>query len=134
MPIETKWLLENRIVLVCTSGHVEAADMRNMSDMTIKMFESCEVPLVHILINEQADSLPKSVGHITKATEFMRHEKMGWFIIFGNDNPVMKFQSYLVSKVMRLRYRRVNTMQEALEFLQMVDSTLLQALTQLDGN
>ncbi len=121
------WLLENKVIYVVTEGDLALEDVQYVSESVINLIDQSDSPLIHIVLSEEKlDSLPKSLSAFNKVVEFLRHERMGWFLIYGNTNraPIVKFLGTMVIEMAKVRHRRFDTMQECLEFLVEVDPEL----------
>jgi hypothetical protein len=125
MPAQVSWHLENRIVGIRVFDTVTIADVNALSDTIIALFEASDTPLIHLLVDESdMTDFPKQFRDIYRVGVFMKHPQMGWFIIYGGNNALFRVISHLVTQLMRLRHRHFDTLEDAVEFLQSMDSTL----------
>lgn len=119
------WLLDSKIILAQPTGDTTPAELKRVSDTFRAFIDKSDAPLVHILIDEsQLKSMPISIKLVTDIVDVFRHPRLGWFILYGSDDQVKKFVSTMVTKVSRVRHRRFDTMDDCLNFLTMVDSSL----------
>ena len=125
MGIEMQWYVPQKIVHGDIIGDISLEDIQNSSRELQEMFAQSDSPLVHVLSNEsQVGSLPISLNMLSEAADFMRHPQMGWMITYGTDNRMAKFMLSMISGIARVRHRRFATLEESLEFLVSVDTTL----------
>lgn len=70
---------------------------------------------------------PTNALSALRATEsWLRHPNMGWAILINkNANPMLDFLLAVVTKVVKLKYRKATTPEEALSLLRTLDPTLL---------
>jgi len=125
--VSIDWLLENKIIQVITEGDLALDDVRTVSNAVIDHINQSPAPLVHVVLSEEKmDSLPKSLKAFSEVVEFLRHDRIGWFLIYGNTShaPIAKFLGTMVIEMAKVRHRRFETLQESLDFLVSMDTTL----------
>jgi hypothetical protein len=117
------WLVEGHLLLLNSWGHVNVNELAAMDTRINEMLTNSTVPLVHgihdhskaLQIPSAKDLMKVKAGH---------NPRVGWLIIIGLDNKLMKFFVSVAGQVLNIRLRFMNTLDEALSFLQEVDSTL----------
>lgn len=125
MGFDIEWFVHGRIIKANISGDIAIEDLKNGSDIALKMFEESDAPLVHVITNEtDVGSLPVSLQLFSEAVEFMRHPRMGWMLMYPTANQLSKFLSGMVAGIAKVRYRRFESIEESLQFLVSVDTTL----------
>lgn len=125
MPFEVSWLVEGQIIHANLKGKITVEEIQENSELAISMFESTDAALVHVLTNEaDLDSLPMSLKLVSEATGFLQHPKTGWMIMYGSDDRIPRFMTAMITGMTKVRHRRFDTLEESLEFLMSVDSTL----------
>jgi len=127
MSIHIHWHIEGRIIYATIIGEIGINDLKQASDQIVALIEESHAPLIHLLVDEtQAGAPPKpDLKPITDALQVFRHPRMGWLIVFGNSgNRLARLITYMVSQLGRLRFRRFDTLQESLEFLYSMDTSL----------
>jgi len=123
----TSWFIQNRVIHQVCAGEMSLEDVSHGSTSIIEHIDESDAPLVHLIISEtDLISLPTSLAAFTKSVEFLRHKRLGWFIIYGNMNqaPIVKFLGTAVITMAGVRHRRVETLRDALKHLAFVDTTL----------
>lgn len=117
------WLVENKLLLVNTWGKVNVNELSEMDSRISEMLETSQAPLVHgIHDHSRAESIPSAKDLMQVRAG--KHQRVGWLIIVGLDNKLMKFFVSATGQVLNIRLRFMNTVEEALAFLQDIDSTL----------
>lgn len=127
MSVDINWLLEGKIIHVIIEDDIDIKDVAQLSESILVYFEQSNAPLIHILVNKKETGIfPKSLSSISEGVKFLRHEQLGWFIIYGNmkHEKIAVFFSTVVTGITKVRHRRFENITESLEFLIMVDSTL----------
>lgn len=117
------WLVEDKLLLFNSWGKVNVNELTEMDHRIGAMLENSTAPLVHGIHDHSR------AEHIPSAKDLMKvksgnHPRVGWLIIVGLDNKLMKFFVSATGQVFGLRLRFMDTVAEALAFLQDVDSTL----------
>lgn len=129
MPFETDWYLKNRVILTRITGEMDTNEIRALNDRAVGMIDNAELsdsatPLVHHLINiEEMTGFPRKINEVSNSVTFASPQ-MGWLIIVGKVNPIIRFFGGVITQVSKIRFRVIETMPEALEFLQEVDPSL----------
>ena len=82
--------------------------------------------LVHFLVDtstlQKIDNIPTTLKMVQTAP---RHPLMGWMLVIGKMNPMIKFGMDFVGLLTKSRYPCVPTMPEALSFLREIDVSLV---------
>lgn len=120
------WLLENRILYVKRPSVVNIENLERDSEQIIAMLEMGEAP-IHIINDTLNVAMnPKNVRLIRKATPFLDHPNLGWFVTIAS-NPFIAFLGSVVPQ-MRLTNNRnvkvVSTTDDAITFLRKSDLSL----------
>jgi hypothetical protein len=126
MPIHAGWFLEERITYYDYRGDVSIEELESAIEISIDLMEQCKAPLLHsIQTYDSMVTFPQNATKLVLATKtLMEMPGLGWIVFVGIKNPIIKSLAGFVSGVLRIRYRLYDTMEEALEFLNYVDSTL----------
>ena len=125
MPQKTDWYLENRIIIARYSGAVTLADLRGSCQRELELLNTSTAQYVDVFVDITKQTSREGnlmeVRNIFQAV--MAHPKKRWTILFGPAYP----QSYIndvVARSYRARYRAVDTLIEALNFLKAQDPSL----------
>ena len=125
MKSTTRWLVENKIIITDFVGDVTLDELKSNAMMVAKLLDESTSPLVHLLTNEtDLISLPISIKQLSESSPFMEHPRMGWMIMYGNEDRLSKFKAAIVTGITKTRHRRFLTLEESLEFLVSVDKSL----------
>ena len=126
MPYKHGWFLESRIFYNEYWGDVTAEEIRQLAEFNLEYLDHSDAPLVHAFINIEAmGSFPVNLSALRDSTlTTLRHPKMGWLIAYGKNNRFVSFLIPLVTQLFQTRYRLFDTYEEAVAFLQSVDTSL----------
>lgn len=127
MPFEVSWYQPERVVLLKADGVLTPDDVRGIVAQTgATLIGSTE--LVHFLVDTRTLQKIENISAALKAVQSGPVDPhMGWMIVVGKTNPMVKFAMDFVGLLTKSRYRRFDTMTEALTFLQEIDETIVVA-------
>lgn len=126
MIINTRWLVENRVIHCSIEGALNVEQLRAGSQQLVQKLEQSNKQPVHIFFDlSLVQSIPLQMGLIGEAVRpFMTHPNTGWIIAFGTQNGMIRMISSIVSQTFRARFRFYPQRDEAIHMLQSLDTTL----------
>ncbi len=126
MPTSVDWYLEGRVIAARLYGNIEASDIEAIANDMVELVEASDAPLVHILVDVQdMTGFPKSLSAVSKASSAIAgNKRVGWAVHYGTDNQLLKFLSYMVTQMFKVRFRLEKTKEEAVAWLQSKDASL----------
>jgi hypothetical protein len=125
MTYEISWLVENQVIHLELEGDISLETVAAMSQSVIEYIETSEASVIQLLVDDRnVQTAPKDIHALLSVSKVFRHPRLGWFIVYGNDNKLFQFLTMLMSRLTRIRHRRFTTQAEAVAFLQSVDSML----------
>jgi hypothetical protein len=129
MAFELSWYLENRVILL--TGHGEGSDQNllDIDQQVINYLNQSNATLVHLIMDQRnlpPPSSSKAASQIKLASQLKwpKHPKYGWAILVGPSNSLQRFVIAVATNFFKVRQRTFDTMDEALDFLNDIDSTL----------
>jgi len=123
MSSQLSWYLENRVMQIVNHGEVTDQDLFDLDESAVHYMDQGSAPLVHLIIDHRKGINSPSAKGLMQL-KWPKHPKMGWIVMVGMANPLQKFVTAVASNFFKTRLRMVDTMDEALDFLNDVDSTL----------
>ena len=124
MPYKIAWYQQDRIGVSEFEGVLTTEEIRAYMQQAYSMIDA-GVPLVHFVIDIRALRKIESVPEALKAVQATPvHPNAGWNIVVGTINPLVTFVVDFLGTLTKSRYRRFDTMPEALNFLKERDQTL----------
>jgi hypothetical protein len=125
MPFELSWYQPERVVLLKTEGVLTPEDVEGIVAGTGQSLID-STALVHFLVDtrnlQRIENIPAALKAVQSGPT---HPHMGWMIVVGRMNPMVKFVLDFVGLLTKSRYRRFDTMPEGLSFLKEIDGTLI---------
>jgi len=116
MPVEIKWYIQDHVLIARYYGHVSAEDIHKQYLEGIRMSESVDTALVHMIADiADVTSFPKNVMEF-QGSFGEKAKNAGWVVLVG-ENKMIRFLSSIISNLMKLRFAYVNTHDEAVEFI-----------------
>jgi hypothetical protein len=124
MPYEGRWHTEGRILLGRVYGDLPLPEVEAASRDLIGYLEQGQRP-VHLITDMTDLSLyPFNIRAIRSAADFLNHPALGWWQLFGSDNPSLRLLTALVARIAGVKFRWAQSQDEALAFLIGQDDSL----------
>ncbi len=128
MPITREWHIENRIILITLYSPISIEDIKDANQGAHAALDSTDgTQRIHSIFDMR--SLPDKPANRIKLTELARladvfkHPRLGWMIAISH-HKFANFVFSIFNGVFNTRMRIFFTAEEAIAFLQEVDSTL----------
>ena len=123
MGFNMRWLKEGHVFVCDFIEPVVNEEAPAFNDAIIEYFESSSRVLVHGIFDfTQSDSI-FAIKTMSKFT-FPKHPQMGWNIFVNMPNKQVKFFVSIATQIFKVRVRIVDSMEEAVQFLEYVDQTI----------
>ncbi|MGB1285237.1 MAG: hypothetical protein ACPG7F_01790 [Aggregatilineales bacterium] len=130
------WIVEDKVVLGVSEGQITIDELSRFSQQVEKLLNNTSSERVHCIISEEKmTSLPKSLKDFRKATQFLFHKKLGWFLIYGNmdrERLAITLATFAL-RIAQVKHRRFETLEECLEFVAALDIDIPDAESMLEA-
>lgn len=123
MPYGVTWLVEGQLLLLNSWEKMTLAELGDMDTRIGAMLDASQSPLVHGIHDHSRSTQIPSAKDLMKLKSGS-HPRVGWLLFVGLNNKLLKFFVSATGQVFGLRLRFVDSVDEALTFLQDIDSTL----------
>jgi hypothetical protein len=127
MPYSVSWVVPQRVLLQQFYGHVTLDDVHDLSAES-RRYQNAGIPLIHSLVDlSSVEKYPTSLVAIRSAmTRQHDPDRIGWILLVGATNPILRFFASVITQVAgdKIRFRLMDTREQALAFLREHDSTL----------
>jgi hypothetical protein len=126
MPYQVSWYVDQRVVYCRAFGNASIEDIHDFNHET-QLYVRAGQPLVHVLCDlKNLDKFPTNIAGMRKSLEQMDHERMGWVIVCGAGNALLRFIASLITQfiIPDVRLRMFDTVEQGVEFLREHDATL----------
>jgi hypothetical protein len=131
VPYSLSWYHDRRIQQVKLYGHFTLEEIRSLNAEASAMTAN-GIPLIHVIVDvADVEKYPTSLAAIKEMMTAQRQpDKLGWILIFGTKNPMMRFLVNVITQFSAdtMRFRLMNSMDEIIECLYEVDGTLSETL------
>jgi hypothetical protein len=124
MGFTKRWIKEGHVFIVDFIEPVIDDEAEAFNDAMNEYFDSSSRVLVHGIFDFTQSSSIFSIKRMSKFT-FPKHPRMGWNIFVNMPNKQVKFFVSIATQLFKVRVRIVNSMEEAVEFLEYVDQTIV---------
>jgi hypothetical protein len=125
MSVQVSWYVENAVLYAYGTGINELDDLRVMNDDVLSYIESSSgTGLIHFLIDLRDLKKMPSFSTQGKMYTYVKHPRAGWQVFIGLDDPIQRFTIFMLSEIMKIRFRRFSTIPEGIAFMQSIDGTL----------
>lgn len=119
MPYTTGWVIDNGIIKTRIAQNL-TPDRKEAKDQLInQLLAQSEKQNTHIILDCRDLSFPTFHNW-----RWIRNAGLGWVVLYGVDNPVVKFGISLGMQALGVRSHFVDDEKNAIKFLQEVDITL----------
>lgn len=130
MPYRLAWLLENRVMLIGYEGVVTSADLQAYLDESLALRDRANAvlgaggPLVHTITDaRRATKMEVTMKDGQNIIKTLRKQRVGWSVYIAR-SAFDQFFAGIGHQMAGVRYRSLNSVTEAVEFLKSVDDTL----------
>lgn len=130
MPANVSWYVEDRVLQINLTGDVTRDELADVAAQTAAYIDAAPdqsvVPLIHTLVDAtQIEGFPKTLKDFAGAYAPMAsHHQIGWVLLYGTEDALMLFIADAASQMFTTRFRKFKKRQEAVDFLQYIDTTL----------
>ncbi len=100
--------------------------------MTLEVLENADHTIHEIIDQSEVANIPNNINEINSFTSpVTNHDKMGWIIIYGRQNKLLKFIASIAGHVTCSNNRLVDTRQDAIKSLIKLEPSLAEHLNSL---
>ncbi|MCA9915259.1 MAG: hypothetical protein KC496_18025 [Anaerolineae bacterium] len=120
MALETSWFIPEKVILLRATGDLTTEDIVQSTEAGVVLIESCTTPRIHVLFDtEELISFTRDVFALSSAVQkLMGHPRYGWFVMFGRNDPIVRFITSIVTQIFKRNFKICVTREEAVDFLQ----------------
>ncbi len=114
------WLEENEIVFIEMIGDFDNDAIIEMNTHVRDKYLAPASHKIHCVMDATGlSSYPNNLKVLHKATEVsVRHPNMGWVILVGFDNPILRFIGGAIGQILNVNFRQVKSLEEARKTLE----------------
>ena len=116
MPYKLSWHKPDEILYMKSPVHISEEDTRLADDAIQQHMTQASSKRVHIIIDDSdVQSMPGVM--VTQTLKTLRHPKMGWTVVVGQNNKVFRMMYTVTCHLRRLPLYMADTLDEAITFL-----------------
>ncbi len=122
--VHVSWLIEKRVLFLDVQGYTPPEEMLEADRAICRFLQESDHSPVHLLINDSDTAHLPSTRHFD-ALAMYDHPNMGWTMIYGIQNTLVRYVTEAVGKLLGLRFQIVNSHEHALATLAEIDPSLM---------
>ena len=119
MPMDISWYIPKKVISMRSYGDITLDDAIAANARVIELLDSSEEQFVHSIVDQsEMGEFPISMRKSAEIMTSMKHPRVGWTVVYNpNSNKIADFIGSMVAQIGRIRYRKVSTKEEALDFI-----------------
>jgi hypothetical protein len=118
MPVENRWIVENRVMLTRLVGQVTIEEMVESARNGTRMIEAGVAPVYSLVDASALEQFPLKLNEMRAISEQGSSDKLRWIVIYGIPNRFVSFLATTFVQVIRKHYKVVGTLEEAMAFVE----------------
>lgn len=119
MAYTPQWYIEGRVIQTQKNDKL-TPELHTAQDTLIShLLSKSEMAQSHLMIDGSDTGFP-----ILRKQDWLKNPRLGWVVIYGVENSLLRWGMAAVLQLQGVRYRIVDTLTDAIEHLQDVDITL----------
>lgn len=125
MAYTVDWYLEKRILMARLWGDTTDNDFPSLGETLATLLNTGDDPYVHCIIDMlEIDRAPTRLAELQQAMNpMLAHPLLGWSLPLIND-PTQRYLCTMLAQMYKVRWREMETKNEAINFLIETDKTL----------
>ena len=125
MAIEFSWHIQNQVILTHILGISDGEDLRKGQEIVEPWMNDSSAKLVHIIFDcTQMKRIAFSVSQELSTLKYLRHEKMGAFVVVGlpaTQRAIANLMVGMISRMTRAKFSSVRDMETAMLTIRKLD-------------
>lgn len=132
MSIQVSWLVEGQLVYWKSIGVDTDDEYAEAQEEALRLYDASNASLVHMILDFSELERSATID-FNKEQKIPLHPKNGWNIFVALENPLLKMLTAVKGGQAKARMRWFSTIEEALEFLPTVVSSLPDSAEMIDN-
>lgn len=128
MAIEFSWHIPNQVILARISGITDGDDLRKGQDTVEPWMNASSAKLVHVIFDcTQMKRIAFSVSQELSTLKYLRHEKMGGFVVVGlpsTQRAIANLMGGMINRMTRAKFSSVRDMETAMLTIRKLDPSV----------
>lgn len=133
MPVENRWLVQDRILLTRLVGSITADELAESSREGTRLIESGTAPVYSLVDMTEMTHYPMRVADFRSSYQQPTSDKLALIVIYGIPNQVASFMAGIFTRLTRTRYKVVANQAEALALVDALEGEALSSARQNIG-
>lgn len=125
MPVQTRWLLPDQVILNTLEGMVVPHEMQERVPELTNILDQSQSKKVHIIMDVSRLDRMVNMSAIIQVMPRKPHPKFGWILIVGEaGSPLKAFWGNLFMRLLPIKVRRFDRLENAITFLKENDPSI----------
>jgi hypothetical protein len=124
MPVENRWYIEGRVAITRLYGNVTVEELETAAKQGTALNDAGVAPVYGLVDMTELEHFPSRLSDFTKLIQQGRSDKLRCIIVYGIPNRMANFLASLFAQFIRTSLRVVNTQEEALHLLELLEGTM----------
>lgn len=125
--VKSNWIEDGKIAYIELIGDFDEEGVTKFNTFWAENYLSKGNPPVHTIIDASGlTNYPKNLGMLREGSSIsVKHPHAGWVLMVGfSSNPVLKFLSSAVSQVLGVKFKQVESLDDAKDVLRRINDTV----------
>ena len=123
MPQTISYWIDRRVTFHQIAGDLSAADLLEANAVVIRLVREGEAPVHHVIDALRLGKLGIHLKDLPEIVTILKESNLGWVVMIGG-NPVTRFLASVMTQSGRVKFRIVDSLDDARKLLQKMDATL----------
>jgi|GEM_PF-1664348 len=128
MPYNLVWIVPQRLLIFDINEQLINNELQLVDQTINQMLDSAAQtegkPLAHMITDLSHTVHLPSLGQINKGLTYPKHPQIGWGMIVGVRQPMLKMAAGIIPQLFKVQARVLDNLEEALNFIQSMDITM----------
>lgn len=110
------------------TGNLSLDELKQLDYCIVRDYLNQAESLVHVFVDvREMKDFPRNLIQVREAVKLsFKHSSMGWEILVGHQNPIVRFLASVVCQMSDINLHMVNTPEEGFAFLATLEPELAQ--------
>lgn len=130
MAIEFTWYIKGQVALATLHGDVTLEDLETGNATVSKWMEETDAEKVHVVFDaNDMDRILFSVLQTTHTLQYLKHRKMGCFVVYGSPRflkAIVAFLGGIINQLSKAQFHTAESLDEAMRYIREQDPSVVE--------
>ena len=123
MPQRISYWIDRRVTFHRAVGDLSAAELIEANSTVMRLVREGEAPVHHVIDARQLGKIGLHLRDLPQIVTILKEPNLGWVVMVGG-NPLTRFLASVMTQSGRVKFRIVDTLNDAWHLLRRMDATL----------